>query len=400
MKPLRPISVVFLALISLGGVASYVQAAAPTPVVVEELALTGSGSHKHPNAATGNGRIYVSYGTDGEANFLEREEEGGSFSRTEVGSVGDNSSYFNTGITVSPDGTVHYAWIDDGRTIRYRNRPTGAGWSDGTIVSGGQDFANGLSIAVRGNNEVFVSWRLVEGGIAFGYSNNRGASWQIVTQVPVARFAYKGTPRLAAGPATAGVFLVWAGDDGDIYVGEWNGSNFINGKIADSGGTFFDPTITISPSGQPVAAWRDIDRGVFYASRQSDGRWGISNVFGQKEVAGPVAIEVDRQNNIHLAWVSRHAGEWNTWYSIKTPTEEFSAPLRMNASGFAANIEIAASVKSGYTLAHLVFEAYPGSGQHIRYIRVKTTTGPVVTPTPEPECRGCRVRQYLPLVFK
>lgn len=278
---------------------------------------------------------------------------------------------------MSSDGTVHYAWIDSGRFVRHLDRSLNQGWSAEHVVAISENFANAISIAVRGS-EVYLSWRHQgadpSGYIRIAYSANKGESWPIVRDIPTPTGTYAGRPSLAAN-AMSNVLLTWTGTDGNVYVGEGSAQNFTTTCITCSAGTrndFFNPTIASGPDGQAYLVWRSVTRGVFYA-RRSSSTWSMINVFPHREVVGPVKIAVDSQSNIHLAWISKQSGAFDTWYAVKTTTTSFSAPIAISTDGgaFKANLDMAVSIRPEYTTAHIFYESF-ASEQVIRYARVRT----------------------------
>ncbi|MBV9787353.1 MAG: hypothetical protein JOZ51_04235, partial [Chloroflexi bacterium] len=170
------------------------------------------------------------------------------------------------------------------------------------------------------------------------------------------------------------VFLNWTGVDGNVYIGEFNGNTFVPVKITTTTKDF-NPTVTVSSSGQPIAAWRNISQGVFVGYRAANGAWTIENPFPHNGVAGPVSIVADAQNNLHLAWISQQAGNglFEVWYTFKTPTDPWSTPQVVSRDGgaFKANLSMTTSLTGGNALAHLFWESFAG-GQFIRYAQVKT----------------------------
>ncbi|HEX6289939.1 MAG TPA: hypothetical protein VFZ66_12155 [Herpetosiphonaceae bacterium] len=357
-------------------------AAPPTPVVTDERIVSlNPSSPKLPAVAVGNGQVHLAWSEPGAAKYAFRGEETlDAFTIQTPGSVGNNSTYFNADVAVGGDGKIHAAWISGGSTIQYANKQPGQDWPAPQNVALFEDFANGLSLTVSGSN-VFISWRHQgedpNGYIRFVYSNNGGVSWPIKLDVPLPSGTYAGVPYLAAGRNNGPVFLAWTGNDGRVYVGQWNGSNFapvcVSCFRADLPQDLFNPTVAVAPNGQPVAAWRSVSQGVMYASRQQDGSWGISKQFPEPDVTGPVSIQVDGAGNIHLAWVSKATGSLTTRYAVKASTEQgFSNPITVSNDGgaFKTNVDMAVCAKSGYSLAHIAWESF-SNGQFIRYSRVQ-----------------------------
>jgi hypothetical protein len=416
MKSFKLLLASVFALTALVIPASTSTAATGQPAVKEErsVSTTGSEASKLPSVAVGGGVVHIGWGVPNKALYAGRADEtSGDFNPGQVGSIGNNSTYVNAAVAVGSDNIAHYAWIEGGGTIKYRNLRPGQGE---IVAARFEDFANGLSLAVKGTNEIFISWRHQgddpNGYIRFAYSNNGGASWPIVTDVPIPAGTYAGKPYLAAGPNNGPVFLTWTGVDGRIYVGQWNGSNFSPVCVScfrpELPTDMFNPTISVGPDGRPYAAWRSVGRGVFYASRQDNGSWGISNQFSHSEVAGPVSIEVDSQNNVHLAWISKQSGNFETWYSVQPRNGSFSEPIIVSRDNgaFKANVDMTAIAKPGHATAHIVWESF-ANGQRIRYSRVQTDgigcSGATVSEQAEgrPAIQGIlRNPIYFPMVSK
>ena len=381
MKFLKVLSAGFLVIIALIGLVVPGLAAPPRPSVVEETAITGSGTHKLPTVVTSNGQVHVAWSDTDAANFAERPEESGQFNATRLGSIGALSTFFNAAVATGSDGTLHYAWIDGGSTIRHRSRAPGQGWSGDHIVASGQDFANAMALTVEGSGNVFAAWRDGQGQLSFAYSDSAGNSWPVVRSIPTGPSA-AGPPRLAAGAGA--VYMTWTDkDSAHIFVGQWNGNNFAVGAVTSGANGYYNPTISVGRDGRVVVGFRNVGTGVFYAERQSGGGWQVTHLVRSSTVAGPVAVVVDSQNNIHLAWSNEIGGQRDVWYALKTPTEAFSEPVVVSrdGNGFKINVDLAVSVQSGYVLAHVVWESFVG-GQFIRYARVKTDVGAPPTPVP------------------
>jgi hypothetical protein len=359
--------------------------AAPSqPGLAEDYNITPNATNKWPSIAVANDMLRVAWSNKNEANYAERTEESGAFSSAKVGVTGNNSTYFNAAVAVGQDGSIHYAWIsNEGGTI-YHISKSGTAWSAVHTVAAGQNFANTLNIAARGSNEVFITWRhqgsSSNGYVAFAYSNNSGASWPVIADASAPQGAYAGRPDIVAGPANLPVFLTWTGVDGSVYLAEWTGSNFSTSCLTCARygprKDFFNPSVAMSNDGRPYVAWRSVNDGVYYASRQPNGTWGYSNAFRYPEVSS-VSIAVDKRNNVHLAWLSKANNRTDGYYVVSAPQpgggESFSSPIifTLDNGAFKADLDMTASAKSTYGLAHIAYESF-GGGQFIRYARIRT----------------------------
>lgn len=390
MKFLKVLVPALVALAAFVISATYSIAAPLQPTLAEERALTGDGQYKLPKVTTGNNRVHLSWGAPNQTIYAERAPEGGDFALTELGSVGRNSTYFNTGVAVSDDGTVHFVWSEDGVTVYHRSKAPGQSWSNPHVVAGGQDFATAVTITTQGSN-VFVVWSrnrsASEGELAVARSTDRGNSWSGAQTVALPNGVYAGRSDLATGP-DGNVYLAWTGTgDGQAYVGQWDGNNFRPSRITNGPDKFFFPAIAVAPNGQVFVGLGN-ETGVYYAARQNDGSYPLTRIFATEAVRTPVAVAFDALGSLHLAWSSQQGKDWNVWYAVKARGDaDASTPIIVSRdpTGFKANVDIAVSIGSGTTSAHIVWESYT-DGQRLRYARVTTPSGvpPVPAPTPPP----------------
>ncbi len=140
---------------------------------------------------------------------------------------------------------------------------------------------------------------------------------------------------------------------------------------------------------------------MFYAVRRPNGTYNIAGQFEYPSVDRQVGLAVDSSNTVHVAWISRQTGVFETLYAVKKPGEEFSSPIAVSndAGAFKANVQVDASVRAGRSVAHLVWESFqPGGGPSIRYARVQSQTCPTPAPaTPGPSLPN---RIFLPMVLQ
>lgn len=379
MKSFKLLLAVVFALTALTIPATTSTAAVPQPVLEDPgRNISGNNANKWPSVAVGNGRVYVASSAPNEANLVESPEASSAFGGGKIGTVGSNSTYFNAAVAVGTAGTVHYVWINNGGTILHASK-SGTTWSPTRTVAGGQNFANTLNVAVRGDNEVFVAWRhqgSENGSIGFAFSNTSGASWQVIKDVPTPAGAYAGRPDLVAGAPNLPAYVTWTGVDGNVYFATWTGTDFSTECLTcvRLGGRkdFFGSSIGMSTDGRPYIAWRSVSLGVYYGSRQPDGTWGFSRAFPDYPDISSVSIAVDKRDNVHLSWLSKQGGATNGYYAVQKPGQFFSNPLRVfNDSGaFKANIDLAASLQPQSGYAHIAVESFR-NGQFIHYSRVR-----------------------------
>lgn len=376
MRFIKPIGLVTLFAITLASV----QAAPPAQRQYIESVSGSTQNVKFPSLAQAGNQVAVAYST-GDAVLAIKNGGGQGFaSKTVLGKTG-NPSYFNHAVASGPNGSGDFrsAWSDNGERIVY-NAP---GVGQRTVASG-LGFAHFVDIAVTENGRTFVIWRNLLGdnpAIQLSYSDN-GSDWTgpiLVTN----QAEPLGRPRLASGPNNS-LYIVFGNAKGDIFVGTWNGSNFVLAKATDGGGFEADPTIAAAPNGGVFAAWRVVGVGAFWAERTSGGTWNFSQL-GGGDAAGSVAIDADAGNNLHAAWSSKQSGSWEVYYTARLGNGDWTTPENASANGgaFDVNVEVL-GLASAELVGQVAYEAFIPSGPDIRLTRFASQGGAEPKPTPQP----------------
>jgi hypothetical protein len=376
MRFMKPIGLVMLFALTLASV----QAAPPAQRQYVESVSGSSQNVKHPSLAQAGGQIAIAYST-GEAVLAIKNGGGQGFaSKTVLGKTG-NPTYFNHAVAAGPNGAGDFrsAWSENGSRVVYNAPGIGA-----RTIASNLGFAHFIDIAVASNGRTYVVWRNLVGdepAIQLSYSDN-GSDWTapiLVTNQaqPLAR------PRLAAGPNNS-MYLTFGSAKGDIYVGTWNGNNFVLAKATDGGGFDADPSIAVTPNGGVFAAWRVVGAGAYWGQQNSPGNWTFQQIFGG-DAAGSVGIDADAGGNLHMGWSSKQSGDWEVYYSARLANGEWTTPENgsVNGAAFDVNVDVV-GVAGGQLAGHVAYEAFVPSGPDIRHTRFVSQGGAQPQPTPQP----------------
>ncbi len=220
-----------------------------------------------------------------------QEVGAGSASGSGISNLSGHSEY--PSIAIAPDGMPYVAWVDgnSGNWEIYVRRWNGNIWEEVGVGS-------------------------ASGG---GISNNVGAS-----TYPSIAIAIDGTPYVA--------WEDYSGDNVDIYVRRWNGSNWIEvgagsangGGISETAGSSYKPSIAIATDGTPYVVWHDYsnDNAEIYVRRWNGSSWvevgdgsasggGISNNLGNSAWA---AIAITLDGIPYVAWLDFSDGDDSETY--------------------------------------------------------------------------------------
>ena len=313
---------------------------------------------KNPDVEISNGKVYVSWGTDkdgnnGKARLAEKYFWGGPFTRVDVGKIQGESTYFTTSIAADANGTLHYVWIENERTIKHRSRNLGGGWSEEHIVNSKQKFPSSISLAAS-QNDLFAAWRGPEGELQIAHSIDAGISWNTTQIGPK---AYRGTPTFAVHGKD--VYLAWTSSDFFIYLAKWNGTSFDAKKLFPDK-IFGEPEIGELPDSRLVMLSR-INANPFYAEQQGDASWTRSDFFTAGGSTPQPALAVDTDGNVHIAFVGNFEGRRQVLYAIKRVGEDtFSDPVAVSKddNNYKVNVSIDAESFGSMARAYVAWETF------------------------------------------
>ncbi len=308
---------------------------------------------KFPQVILVKGRVYLSWTIEGAAKFGERGILGGPSRTTVVGDVQGDPTYFTSSIAAQDDGTIHYVWIKNEGTVLHRSRDASGGWSTEHTVAKNQDFANGVSVGVQGNN-IFAIWRSDKASM-YARSTDGGVTWSVKSLGTRIYGGGIGRPSFAI--VGSDVYVAWLGADIYNYLAKWNGTSFdIQRTFADK--KLREPQIAATPDGRLVMSNRD-DGNPFFAEQNADGSWNVQQIRSGGGITPGTAIAVDRGGNVHMAWVENYQGTRQVMYAMKKKgADKFLDPVVVTSDvhHYKVNLSMATD-SSGYSV-HLVWETF------------------------------------------
>lgn len=253
-------------------------------------------------------------------------------------------------IAIAPDETPYITWHDStsGNYEVYVRRWNGSSWEvvgAGSASGGGISNNAGMSwfqsLAINQSNTPYISWQddtsgdfeiyvrrwngsnWVEVGAnsasSGGISNNSGGSY---------------ASSIAINPSSQNPLITWQDDsagDLEIYVRQWNGSNWVEvgsgsasgGGISNNSDLSGNPASAFDSDGTPYVTWWDDSGGnrEIYIRRWNGASWdevgtssasggGISNNSG---VSGDPTIDVAPDGLIYVAWFDDSSGDFEIY---------------------------------------------------------------------------------------
>jgi hypothetical protein len=342
--------------------------------LLSEFVIPGSREVKFPHVAAARGQVTVTGNANRQSAFVWTKAASAEAFGTPVdlGPAEDQPDFSTTSVAIGPDGSTWVAWINQpARAIYLRQRNPQGQWGPRRTVDTSSGFPVNVELTVASNNQIFVAWRDPDRPIRYRFSSDGGENWSSRRDVSDV-VAYGSPLGLAAGPnGQVGVtFTAGAGDRLQIFAGLWNGNSFATSRISSGGADWADSTITFTPNGRPLVAWRGVansggNSGAFFAEQQPDGAWPRSRLVGGK-IEGQVSIDADELGNLHMAWVGEPSGNRTVFYAFKPATTAFRGPIASGDSGALFNSRAAGSVADA-TYAHMVTEEFNGGRLETRY---------------------------------
>jgi hypothetical protein len=342
--------------------------------LLSEFIVPNSREVKFPHVAAARGQVTVTGNANRQSAFVwTKAASAESFGApVDLGPAEDQPDFSTTSVAIGPDGSAWVAWINQpARAIYLRQRNPQGQWGPRRTVDGSSGFPVNVEVTVASNNQIFVAWRDPDRPIRYRFSSDGGENWS--SRRDVSDFVAYGSPlALAAGP-NGQVGVTFTAGDADrlhVFVGLWNGTSFSTSRITPGGADWADSTITYTPNGRPLVAWRGVatsggNAGAFFAEQQADGGWPRSRLVGGK-IEGQVSIDSDELGNLHMTWVGEPSGNRTVFYAFKPATAAFRGPVASGDSGALFNSRAAGSVADA-TYAHMVTEEFNGGRLETRY---------------------------------
>ena len=350
----------------------------PNLRLVAAQTVTGSRGVKLPDLAVAKRTVALSGGVfDRYAATWLKADVDTAFSNTpiELGAVRGQPDYTNTSVAARSDGTLTYAWSENAITgpIQVRQRAANGALSGVfTVNSGAQYFF--VDIVTAENGTTIVAWRDTSNyRLAYSTGGNLNQWSGSIAFAP----ASGGRPILAAGPNSE-IWVTFYTPTGDIRAGVWNGSGFSLETVAATSAYEADPSVTILPDGRPVVAWRRVDGGMRFATRQSSGGWAQSTVT-DTATEGLAAVFADEGGNLSFAWTPKTGGIFAAYLSAQgTP----SGPIQLAAGGEGFFNPFITSNLSDRSSIHVAVENFTGGLQISAYVLLADGVGGAISAQP------------------
>ena len=350
----------------------------PNLRLVAAQTVTGSRGVKLPDLAVAKRTVALSGGIfDRYAATWLKADVDTAFSNTpiELGAVRGQPDYTNAAVAARSDGTLTYVWSENAISgpIQVRQRAANGALSGVfTVRSGGQYFF--VDIVTAENGTTIVAWRDTD-SYRFSYSTggNLGQWSGPIAFAP----ASGGRPILAAGPNSE-IWVTFYTPTGDIRAGVWNGSGFSIETVAATSAYEADPSVTILPDGRPVVAWRRVDGGVRFATRQSGGGWLEENLT-PTATEGLAAVAADEGGNLSFAWTPKTGG---VIAAYRSAVGTLSGPIQIASGGEGFFNPFITSNLSDRSSIHVAVENFTGGLQISAYVLLADGVGGAVSAQP------------------
>lgn len=351
-------------------------------VFVAETRLPNSSQSKFPHVDTLGSTVFVSSNAERSvARLWSKLDSAPTFSTPLTMGAAESArsrpDYSTAAVFTAPDGTVHYAWINqDIRRILLRSKPpTAADFGPERLVLAWSEDVLRVEVEVAANEDgIFVFWREPDAPLKWRRSVDGG-----VTFSPTQSFSGPTIGNYIDVAAAAGRRLSVAYTQGlnDVlqgFVGVWNGTGFVVERIPTVQNLdFAEPSIAYSPDGTVVTALRStaeqggLGTGVYVADRAPNGTWSQVGRLVRDEAIS-INLDVDSLGNTHLFWISRASGGNDLWYTARRAGQAYGgSPLIVDTGALPIfNLKAAANL-SDRSYGHAVAERFAGDNLFGQY---------------------------------
>jgi hypothetical protein len=343
----------------------------PNPRFVFTTLVPNVNNIKRPDIAVSGSTVHVSANVNRlNAVYYTKQDVAQSFIGPEViGLAPGQADSSTTSIATAPNGSVHYAWINqEARTISYRTKPADGAFGPARTVATSA-FPVDMQVGVTPTGTVFVVWR--DPDQPFKYSVSTDGSAFSPPQSLISRRANKGMPDIAVGP-NGEIVVAFNDIDLQIFGGFWNGTTFDVRQISNGPSLYADPTATFDPDGNAYIAYRGVpergnDAGVYVATHVGSNNWQVNQLVQGIDVKDNVNIDADPDGNLHLVFTG-NVGVPRLFYAVRPKGGQFSSPLvEAPASGGAVFFAAGAANVSDNAYQHVVGEFFVGDNSQLRY---------------------------------
>lgn len=287
---------------------------------VTPITISGGGSNYAPYVdANDSGKILVVWTNDNYPNSLTQGSffDGSTWSSPET--INGTGSHVGSIAKIDSLGNAVVLWeciIGNERLIVSAQKPVGYGWGSPVTLST-SNLSSSVCLGMNPNGEVIAGWIDLENSNIQVATLSFGGSWSSVTTVASDSEAYFGTLQLGIDDSGNGV-LVWGDyNTGILYSSQTSGglnSSWSTPAAITSSGINISPIITVTPLGNAIAAWTDIETYEVSASIYESGAWEspvqVSDTYAAYQTVA--ASEID----YFIAWNDLSSGGTNAAVTV------------------------------------------------------------------------------------
>ena len=335
------------------------------PGSTTSLALAG----KYPRIAAFGHFLHMISNTGRQANYWSISDTASSASPPALlGATDGDTEHADATIAAAPDGTLYAAWIFNQTAVIVRRKPVNRAWESGNVIYWSANYLSYVDIAVAGDGQIFVVWK-EDDLYRYARSSDGGAGWPDAGIVS-SKTAYK--PISIAGGAAARSSRHSAAGMDSAYASIWNGSKFLTSDLtpfASDSDFFAFAEPAVAPNGKIYVAFSNgkLNPGLYYSERQPDGSWPVLHLTNGR-VYGAIGFSADAENNLHIAWASDKAGQWELYYAFKPDSGDWQDMIKAprTTGDLIANVNAAATI-GARAYGHVIFETFDGANGALRY---------------------------------
>ena len=138
--------------------------------------------------------------------------------------------------------------------------------------------------------------------------------------------------QLALGPDDR-THIVWVEHNHIFYANRASSEDWSQPQdLSDSGATLsWEPRLVVQSDGVVHVLWTEQGQGINYRRRNVDGSWSATETIPLSPVSYYLGIDlaVDRMGNAHAVWSTSGTGGTDIFYSMRSPTGQWSAQPRV-----------------------------------------------------------------------
>jgi FlgD Ig-like domain len=321
---------------------------------------------------------------------------GGSWSAPVVVATYANTTLYMGGdivIAVGPDGTVHILYADDSSgdsEMYHRSKPVGGTWSAPVNVSQAPGIRSEFpGVAVSPDGTVHAAW--IESptngsccGETYYASKSPDGSW--TTAIDISNSSANEYPtRLGVGPDNS-VHVVTAQEDGGpgqqniYYYTKPAGGSFDSGENLTGTanvGRGLGGVLKTGDGTVHVLYYEDWPGEIMYMNKPACGSWSVPvNLSNDVSSSWGPALEADGCGNLHVSWIDDGDGAQKVLYAARTTDGSWSAGMDITGGATSANephLAVAAPRGTTTGTVELVYSNAPSGNPDVYFTEVSIT---------------------------